>query len=414
MKRIFTLTAAMVFIMAVSASAADSIKEMFAEGTLSGKVMMLDFTRDFDGATNTRRDSAIGGLMYYKSAPLAGISFGAAFGTVNDMFSNDDDDVYSILAKDDNNSHESVTRLQEYYIQGEWFNTTIKYGAQEINTPFMNIQPNRMLPRTYKGLSVVNKSVAGLKLSAYYITDSMGWTDDDFISLSQAVATGPGGIGSIDEDKPMYIAGVGYDIPVDFIKTNIQGWYYLMPDVYSNKYLQFDISKALGDFTLFFKPSILYQQSKGDELNGELDTTQTGFRTGVKAYGFTVTGYYASIGDDALLTPWGDGKIVQQQVYASGRADEDSTALKVEYDFGKIGAKGLSSYILYGIYDTPESGATASNDMTEVDYSVQYKFSGMLDGLALRARYATIDIEDGEDIDDLRFYVTYSFSFSGK
>jgi len=413
MKRIFTLATAMVFIVTLTASAADSLKEMFSEGAISGEIKMLNFTRDFDDS-NTRNDSAIGGLFYYKTASLAGISFGLAFGTANDMYSDDDDDVYSVLPRDEEGNHDSVTRMQEYYIQGEWFNTVVKYGAQQINTPFMNIQPNRLLPRTYRGLSLVNTTFSGLKLSGYYITDSMGWTDDDFISLSDAVAETPGGASEIDEDKGMFIAGAGYDLPIQAIKTNIQGWYYLMPDVFTNSYLQLDLSKTFDDYTLFFQPSLLVQKSVGDELNGELDTTQTGFHAGVKAYGLSLTGYYATIGEDSLLAPWGDGKVIKQQIYASGRADEDAMALKVEYDFGKIGAKGLSAYVLYGYYDTPESGSTASNDVTEIDYNISYNFSGTLKGLGLRARYATVDLDGGDDFNDIRFYVTYKFKLAGK
>ena len=413
MKRILTLTAVMVFFMTLSAWAADSLQKMFSEGTISGEIKMLNFTRDFDEDSNTRNDSAIGGLLYYKTAPLSGISFGLAFGTVNDMYSDDDDDVYSILAADKNGNHESVTRMQEYYIQGEWFNTVIKYGAQELFTPFMNIQPNRMLPRTFRGLSVVNTSIPNLKLSGFYITDSMGWTDDGFISLSEAVANERGGADRIKDEKGMFIGSASYNLPVEVVKTNIQGWYYLMPDVFTNKLLMLNLSKDFDQFGLFFKPSVLYQDSVGDDLNGDLDTSQIGFEAGVKAFGFTLTGFYAEIGEDSLLAPWGDGKIIKQQIYASGRADEDATALKLEYDFGKIGAKGLSAYVFYSFYDTPESGSTASNDVTEIDYNLQYNFSGMLDGLGLRARYATVDVDDGEGFDDVRFYVTYKFKMSG-
>jgi hypothetical protein len=44
---------------------------------------------------------------------------------------------------------------------------------------------------------------------------------------------------------------------------------------------------------------------------------------------------------------------------------------------------------------------------------VKYKFSGFLDGMGLRARYATIDQDEalgGEDFTDSRLYFTYDFS----
>lgn len=409
MKRILLMS---VLIISFScAYAADSLQTMFSEGTARGEIRVLDFSRDFDGSTDTRRDDAVGGLFYFKTAPLYGISFGLGFATVNDMFSDEDDAVYGILKKGDDGDHESMTRLQEAYIQGEWFKTTVKYGAQEISTPFLDRHDLRMIPRSYKGLSVVNNSVSGLTASAYYITDSMGWTDDDFISMSDAVAAEPGGASSIDDEKPMIIGGLSYVLPVQSFKSTAQGWFYTMPDVFRETYFKVSLSKTFGDFTLFSAPSLLYQKSQGDELNGELDTDQVGLNAGVSAYGVTFTGFYAKTGDDTLLAPWGDDKAIIQQVLAAGRAEEDAYAAKLAYDFTKVGVKGLSAYVFYGQYDVP---ASTGKDMSETDYNIQYAFSGKLDGIGLRARYASIEIDGGEDYTDTRFYVTYKFAFNGK
>lgn len=394
-----------------TASAADNVKEMFSQGTVKGEIRLLDFTRDFEKSTNTRSDTAVGGLFYYKTAPLKGISFGAAFGTVNDINSDDDDTVYGILQKDADGNHTSFSRMQEYYIQGEWFKTVIKYGAQEIRTPFMEVHDLRMLPRTYKGLSVVNNSVDRLTLSAYYITDSMGWSDEEFISLSEAVAAEPGGASAIEDDKAMAIFGASYDVPADFVKTNVQSWYYNMADVYSQTFFKAAFSKDFDGFSLYAKPSVLWQKSVGDELNGDLDTHQYGISGGGKTYGFDITAFYAKTGDDGIVAPWGDEKAIIQQVLAAGRAEETATAVRVSYDFGKLGVKGLSAYVFYSDYDVP---ASTGKDMTETDYSIQYAFSGSLDGLGLRARYADISIDDGEGYKDIRYYVTYKFAFGGK
>jgi len=409
MKRIITaLIPAM--LLTFTAFAADNVKDMFTQGSVKGDIRFLDFTRDFEGDTSTRGDMAVGGLLYYKTAPLKGISFGTAFGTVNDVYSNDHHDVYGTLQKDEKGDHKSFNRMQEYFVQGEYFDTVFKYGAQEIRTPFMEVHDLRMLPRTYKGLSVVNNSVDNLTLSAYYITDSMGWNDDHFISLSQAVANEPGGASKIDDDKAMIILGASYNVPVEAVKTNVQGWYYTMDDVFNQTFFKVALSKDFDGFTLYAKPSVLWQKSQGDELNGDLDTNQYGISGGIKTYGFDVTAFYAKTGDDGIVAPWGDEKVIIQQILASGRAEEKAKALKVAYDFGKLGAKGLSAYVFYTDYDVPSS---TGKDMSEMDYSVQYAFSGLLDGFGVRARYADIKIDGGEDYNDTRYYVTYKFAFGG-
>lgn len=401
-------TALAIFLVSASAFAADTLKDAFTNGTLKGEIRNFYFARDFDENTPDRADMAVGTLFYYRTAPIYGISAGFAFASSSDIYSDDDKAVYGLLQRDSNGNHESFTRLQEYYIQGEWFNTRVKYGAQEINTPFMNTHDIRMMPKSYEGLSIVNNSIKNLELSAYYITGYMGWTDDEAMDIVKSVNAGA------DDDKALIVGGVKYTLPVEAAKITVQGWHYNMEDVFSSNYAQLSASKKLGDYNLYFNPSALFQKSKGDNLGGKFDTDQFGFNTGFAAYGFDVTGFYAKTGDDDLFVPWGDGKVIIQQVLAAGRAEEDAYALKVGYDFSKIGLNGLSAYAFHTIYDTPESGSNASMDMSETDLSAQYNFSGALDGFSVRVRYAMIDAEGGENFNDFRVYLRYNFALNGK
>jgi len=397
-------TALAVLFASASAFAADTLKDVFANGTLKGEVRNYYFARDFDENTPDRADMAVGTLFYYKTAPLYGISAGFAFASSSDIYSDDDKAVYGLLQRDSDGNHQSYTRLQEYYIQGEWFNTRVKYGAQQINTPFMNTHDIRMMPKSYEGFSIVNNSIKNLELSAYYITGYMGWTDDEAMDIVNSVNAAE------DDDKALIVAGLKYTLPIEAAKITAQGWHYNMEDVFSSNYVQVSASKKAGDFNLYFNPSGLIQKSKGDDLGGNFDTDQYGFNTGFAAYGFDVTGFYAKTGDDDLFVPWGDGKVIIQQVLAAGRAEEDAYALKVGYDFSKVGIKGLSAYAFHTVYDTPESGNNASADMSETDLSAQYGFGGALDGLSLRVRYAMINVDDGEDYNDFRIYIKYNFA----
>jgi len=406
----FLMTITFIAMMTTAAEAAENLQEMFAQSSVRGDIRVLDFTRDFDTA-NTRSDMAVGGLFYFNTAALHGVSFGLAFGTVNDIDSDDDDTVYGILAADEDGDHESFNRLQEYYVQGEWFKTKLKYGAQEINTPFLNADDGRLLPRTYKGLSVISNPIDNLTLSAYYLTDSMGWSDDHFITLSQAVANESGGASSISEDKALLIGGASYTLPVSAVKAVTEAWYYTIADIYNMTYLKANISRDFGAVNVYVIPSVLYQKSQGDELNGELDTNQSGVRAGVKYAGFDVTGYYAKTGDDSILFPWGHDKVIAQQVLGSSRAEEDAWAAKLAYDFSSVGVDGLSAYVWYAKYDVPSS---KGNDMDETDYNIQYAFSGVLKGLGVRFRYADINVDGGDSYNDVRYYLTYKFAFQGK
>ncbi|MCD8553593.1 OprD family outer membrane porin [Seleniivibrio sp.] len=398
-----------ILITAMQAFAATNIKEMFEEGTGSVEIRTLYFNRTFNSSKADMEDQAIGGMFHYKTAPLKGVSFGVGFYTSNDINSDDDDDVYGNLAKGSDGSHESYTKMAEYFVQGDWFDTTIRYGAQEIVTPFVNKYDFRMSPKTYKGLAVVNRSVENLEASLYYITDFMDNNSLDYVDAGYSFNKNM-------DDNPLYAAGLKYSAEVsESFKIIPQAWYYTMQDGFAFTYgnVEFTGASPLGKYSV--KPSYLSQKAIGSKDGGDLDTYQYGVAGNLKTHGFDISLYYAKTGDDAVSAPWGNSKVIVQQVLASTRAEEKAYAAKVGYDFTKLGATGLSFAVFYANYDTPDSGVNKSDDQSETDYDLTYKFSmPALKGLSLRARYADIDTDGGTDYVDKRLYAVYTFNFGGK
>ncbi|MGX9462891.1 OprD family outer membrane porin [Shewanella sp. A14] len=383
-----------------------TIDNMFSEGSMRAQLRLFDFTRDFDGATNTNHDTSIGGLFYYKTATVNGISFGASFASANHLWVDDSEGVYGILARPD---HGNVNRMQEYYVQAERWDTNFKLGAQELRTPMMNPHDIRGIPRTFRGFSAVNNSVDNLTLSALYITDSMGWADQNFVTVSDAVQSELARAGLVTEiaDNPVYAAGATYNIPYDSVKVKVDLWHYRMDDVFNQTFFKVNMSTDVGATNLYFAPTYWSQESAGDETGGERDTEQYGATAGAKLAGANLSFTYAKTGDDGMLTPWGDDKIVIMQVNQSARADETVKAFKLDYDFGNAGVKGLSAYVFHGQFDAP---TTSGGDFTETDFSVNYQLDNVLKGLSVRARHAIVDYDNGEDLNDTRFYVKYDFS----
>ena len=390
MKTKLLLVGLLVFSLSTSAMAANNLQEMFTQASVKGQIKLLHFTRDFDSAAATNQDAALGGTLYYKTDAFKGISLGTAFATTNGIGDYDDKGFYFGATAP---VHKSVSRLQEYYVQGDYFDTTVKIGAHELNTPFLNTHPIRMINRTYRGLSIVNRSVEDLKLYGYYLTDNMGWVDEEFVPFTEDV----------------YIAGALYKLPIKDANSTVEAWYFTMPDSFNQTYFKAGFGKQINDFGLHTAATAFTQKSQGDELDGELDTYQYGINAGVSAFGFDLTGFYAKTGDDSIRDPWGYGKVIIQQVRNSGdelagdRGDEDAYAARLAYDFGAVGAKGLNAYVFYANYDAPV------DTIDETDFSVQYDFAGSLKGLGVRARYAVVDADNGVDLDDTRFYVTYRF-----
>ena len=404
MLRRMTFTILLILTLAAGAFAADDLKGAFKEGKLTGNFRTYYFTRDFD-VSNTREDIAAGGMLYYRTAPLYGVNVGIAFYTSQGMGLNDDDkDVYGLLATDANGNHESFSVLGESFIQFARWDSTLKAGRQELETPWVNKWDIRLTPQSTQSVTFTNNSISGLKIVASQVTKIKGRTSTEFVSMTEFA-------GITTDDKPVTLGGVTYS-GVEGLK--VQLWDFYAHDYLNDIYFRADYNRKITDnFSGIAAFQYLNQEDVGDKLGGSLDTRIYAVQGGIKTYGFTAILAYGEVGDQDINYPWGHDFIVSGQINDLYRADETGILAKLGYDFGKIGIKGLGAGIVYMDFDTPESGTNASPDKDEIDFDVKYKFSGFLDGMGLRARYATIDQDEalgGEDFTDSRLYFTYDFS----
>jgi len=394
----------MILTLTDGAFAADDLKSAFKEGKLYGQFRTYYFTRDFD-VSNTREDIAAGGMLYYRTAPLYGINFGIAFYTAQGMGLNDNDkDVYGLLASDANGNHESFSVLGESYIQFTRWDTTLKVGRQELETPWVNTDDSRLTPQSTESYTLTNNSISGLEIVASHVTKMRDRTSTDFDSMTKFA-------GIMTNDKPVILGGITYS-GVEGLK--VQLWDFYAHDFLNDIYFKADYSRKITDnFSGFGGFQYLNQEDVGDQLGGSLDTHMYAVEGGIKGYGFKFSLAYGEVGDQDIVYPWGSDFIVEGQINSLDRADETGILAKLDYDFSKIGLKGLSAKVVYMGFDNPENGTNASPDIDEINFDVKYKFSGFLEGLGLRARYAIIDQDEalgGEDFTDSRLYFTYDFS----
>jgi hypothetical protein len=69
---------------------------------------------------------------------------------------------------------------------------------------------------------------------------------------------------------------------------------------------------------------------------------------------------------------------------------------------------GLSAFARYTVYD---NAVVATNDATEYNLDVSYKFSSAAKGLDLRVRYANVDYDEAaqDNVKDFRIIANYKF-----
>ncbi len=395
-----------------TALAADSISEMFTEGSVDGELKVYSYSFDTDGKPK-QSDTAFGAILSAKTASFNGISFGSTFANASPIF-NDEDEAGNNMLQDlgDGQHHEGYNKMLEYYVRGEWYDTTITYGAQEIYTPLMWHDYCQLLPKTYRGLTVINRSIENLELHAYVINDFSGWHDSGYGDMSLALS-------SNDEARntPMYIAGARYNLPTDNLgfQTKAEAWGYHMEDLLNMSYFRVKLSKQFGDTNVFFMPSYSGQQDTGKKLaDAPIDTYQYGFETGVHFKDFYVEAQYSKTGDTDFLGPWGFGRIIMQSYHTSFAAEETAYGIKAGYDFSNVGIQGLSAMVWWADYDRPIKDTIFPAANTEVDYEVKYQFTdqfnGALDGLSLSYVLADVDWTDmNAGSIDSRFRINYKF-----
>lgn len=385
---------------------ADSLLGIFQEGALKGKIRTLFFDRDFDQNTEDWSTIGVGVHLNYETAPMAGLTAGIGFKTGQGAeWNSDDDGVYGgMLPKDEDGNAENYAALDEYFLRYRGFDTTVTLGAQNVFTPAMLGHYIRLTEKKYRGIGVKNKSIENLEIQGYYITDYMGWTDEEFKSVTSGFTKNE------DDDEGALIGGLIWTAPSGL---KLQAWDYYYPEVMNQYYVRGQYAyKMNDDLSLSCELRYFGLADTGDALAGEIDTYSAGAIFGLNGYGFSLTGYYANNGDGAIPTPFDAPLPILMQVSASNAAELDAYGVKLGYDLSKIGATGLSAYVFYTSFDTPDDGDTASPDVDEIDFNLTYKFSGWAKNASLRVRYAILDKDEsagGEDLNDFRVYLDFSF-----
>src|SRR5690606_5403484 len=120
-------------------------------------------------------------------------------------------------------------------------------------------------------------------------------------------------------------------------------------------------------------------------------------------------GYQEVSGDTGFKQVSNSNYVISERMIGNGlmtNVDEKVTLVSYGFDFGTVGAKGLSATILHQMGD----GGTKNFDHTETDVIIGYVVpEGQLKGLGVRLMHGMYDGDNvNADIDQTRFIVNYS------
>ena len=401
-----TLQSSGAFAAGDSGESSDSLSSAFTEGVFSGHLKTLLFMRNFDSDKTDWSTLAIGGNLKFETAPLFGFRAGVGVkGSFGDTL--DDKDLYSGLLQpgDDSSEGDSYGAFDEYYLSYDNWDTRLTLGAYAIESPWVQGFDLRMNPKKYRGAKLKNNSYEPVTVHLHYIADWLDWTSDSWESIASGLTK------NTEDDEDAFAGGLAWQVNESW---KIQAWDYYFDEVLNAIYGRVDYSQNFGDsYTFGARLKYLDQRDVGNGLVGELDTYMAGGDVSLAAHGGKLTLYYGQVGDDPLQNPFGGDYVILMQTKWIERAEEEVWGIRFDYDFTPIGIKGLSTYLFYGNFDTPDTGVNASTDMEEIDFSLKYQLNQWLEGLSVWFRWAHVDqdenVANGNDWDDIRFYINYKF-----
>lgn len=160
----------------------DNIMDMFQEGILYGRLRSNTFLYDWEEETASQDSqiiTAIGGSLVYKTATLGGVDFTAGLYYSKAFFDEDDDPVArlkpgkDVLSRYDfaTSGDKSMALLGQAFISYKGLSKTdIRLGRQLVETFYTKSNDTKMIPNTFDGIVIDNKSLPQTSVKIAYLT----------------------------------------------------------------------------------------------------------------------------------------------------------------------------------------------------------------------------------------------------
>ena len=392
-----------------------SLLSAFKRGDFNGHFRYFFMSTQNQKGLTDYYANAVGGGIRYETAKFHGFQFAVSgFYTFNIGSSNlgKADTTTGQLSRyeialfdvEDPYNKKDIDRLEEFYIKYSHKKSSIVYGRQLLNTPFINLQDGRMRPTGVEGFWFETNEIKKVKVEGgwLYALSPRGttkWYDAD-----ESIGVYSGGV-NIDGTKSQYnntLQSKGVFLVgahVELIKNiTLHGWNVFTENIFNTSMLQTDFSFPLKNNSSIFAAAQFIRQ---DAINkgGNDVAAKTYFENGGKAVTFgTKAGWKnkqweASINYNRItahgryLMPreWGREPFFtfMPRERNEGFGDVHAIMGKVNYNIPKIRIKTSLSG---GYFKLPDVKNYRLNkygvpSYTQVNADVRYAFNKVLKGL---------------------------------
>jgi len=380
--------------------------------------------------------NAVGGGIRYETAKYHGFQMAVSGFYIFNIGSSDFTKVDSTTGQlnryetalfdiEDPVNKKDLDRLEEFYLKYNFKKSTIVFGRQLINTPFINLQDGRMRPTGVDGLWLEINEIKKTKIEAGWLfaispRGTVKWYD-----VGESIGVYPTGV-NIDGTKSGYSNNIESNgVAVLGITSNInknlilQGWNMFTQNVFNTAMLQADINFPLKDgSSIFVGAQFIHQDAVND--GGNANQSNTYYAKGQKSITFggkvgwknktweTSINYNRITSDGRYLVPreWGREPFFtfMPRERNDGLGDMHAIMAKVNYN---IPQSRLKTSLALGYYKLPDVKDYRLNkyglpSYTQINADIRYSFAGMMKGFESQLLVVS-KFKSGETYNNKRF-----------
>lgn len=304
--------------------------------------------------------------------------------------------------------------------------TELKAGDLFLNNPVIAGGETRMLPQTFRGVSLSNQSIDGWLIEGGQASFTKLYNQ----SGHQRIGTSYGSLPEGEESRHLNWAGVAWS-GLPGLTSSLYASE--LKDIWNQYYYDLDYSYALTDL-VSLNPGLhfYHTQDTGDALLGQINNNTFSLHLGVGVGNHSITAAYQRVNGNTPFDYINQGDSVyldnSQQYSDFNGPNERSWKLKYAYDFVGLGLPGLTSAVSYsrgeldltkvdpqsaGYGETWYSADGKHAKHWERDIDLKYLVQGgKAKDLALRLQWATNRGGNGygaldQDTDEYRVIVDY-------
>lgn len=326
-----------------------------------------------------------------------------------------------------------IDRLEELYLKYHFKKSSLIFGKQLINTPFINLQDGRMRPTEVEGIMADIHPSKKWKIQAGYLYGISPRSTVKWFKVGESIGVYPSGVNTDGtksayagnlESKGIFLAGLQYQ---HHKNLKFRFWNQYTENIFNSALVQADYEYPIAENSrLVAAVQAVRQDAIGN--GGHEDPAKSYISKGGKAMTFgamagwknkrweTSLNYNRITAHGRYLMPreWGRDPFFTflPRERNEGLGDVHAIVAKLLY---KIPAARLSSAVAIGHYKLPEVGNFALNkyglpSYNQLNIDLRYRFAGLLRGLDAQLLYVYKDKSGNAYLEDK--YVIHKVNMS--